>query len=71
MATAETAVFDVDLHGPVAFAIGAEGTGLSEALIAGCRAKITVPMPGGFESLNAAVAASVCLFEKVRQDRAS
>jgi TrmH family RNA methyltransferase len=35
--------------------------------LASCR--VTIPMPGGTESLNAAAAAAVCLFECVRQRR--
>jgi TrmH family RNA methyltransferase len=68
--SAGTAVFDADLRGPVAFAVGGEGAGLSRELIESSGAALTVPMPGGFESLNAAVATSICLFEKVRQERA-
>lgn len=64
-----TAIYDVDLRGAVAIAVGSEGAGLSAPLRAAADVQATIPMPGGFESLNAAVAASICLFEKVRQDR--
>lgn len=60
-------LFTADLTLPVAIAIGNEGAGLSEALRAAAAKRVTVPMPGGFESLNAAAAAAVCLFECVRQ----
>jgi TrmH family RNA methyltransferase len=60
-------VFDVDLTPPVAIAIGNEGTGLSHSLIVAASRRITIPMPGGVDSLNAAAAAAVCLFECVRQ----
>jgi TrmH family RNA methyltransferase len=60
-------LFDVDLAPPVAIAIGNEGAGLSDALRAAAGRRVTIPMPGGFESLNAAAAAAVCLFECVRQ----
>lgn len=60
-------VFGVDLTPPVAIAIGNEGAGLSEELRAAATKRATIPMPGGFESLNAAAAAAVCLFECVRQ----
>jgi TrmH family RNA methyltransferase len=53
----------------VAIAIGNEGAGLSDALLAEADARVTVPMPGGAESLNAAAAAAVVLFECVRQRR--
>ena len=46
-----------------------EGAGLSAALLAQTTLQVTIPMPGGFESLNAASAAAICLFEKVRQER--
>jgi TrmH family RNA methyltransferase len=55
------------LTGRVAVAIGNEGAGLSPALSARATRTVTIPMPGGMESLNAAAAAAVCLFECVRQ----
>lgn len=51
----------------IAVAIGNEGAGLSPALAATATLAVTIPMPGGMESLNAAAAAAVCLFECVRQ----
>ena len=51
----------------VAIAIGNEGVGLSAELRAAASRRVTIPMPGNFESLNAAAAAAVCLFECVRQ----
>jgi TrmH family RNA methyltransferase len=53
----------------VAIAIGNEGAGLSDALLDEADARITIPMPGGAESLNAAAAAAVVLFECVRRRR--
>jgi TrmH family RNA methyltransferase len=58
---------EADLSGPVAVAIGNEGGGLSDALVAAARLRVTIPMPGGFESLNAAAAAAIALYECVRQ----
>ncbi len=58
------------LRGRVAFAIGNEGAGLTPDLLAVCQAA-TIPMPGKVESLNAAAAAAICLFEASRQRRAS
>ncbi len=60
-------LFTADLTPPVAIAIGNEGAGLSSALRSAATKRVTVPMPGGFESLNAAAAAAICLFECVRQ----
>jgi TrmH family RNA methyltransferase len=56
-----------DLTGPVAIVIGSEGSGLSPELAAQCDARITIPCPGPVESLNAAVAASILLYEASRQ----
>jgi TrmH family RNA methyltransferase len=56
-----------DLTGPVAIIIGSEGSGLSPELAAQCDARITIPCPGPVESLNAAVAASILLYEASRQ----
>jgi TrmH family RNA methyltransferase len=60
-------LYAADLRGPIALAIGNEGAGLSPALREAARLTVTIPMPGGFASLNAAAAAAVCLFECVRQ----
>lgn len=57
----------VDLAGPVALIIGNEGNGVDDALAAKAAANITIPCPGPVESLNAAVAASVLLYEASRQ----
>jgi TrmH family RNA methyltransferase len=65
---AQENLFDCDLRGDLAFAIGNEGAGLSAALLAVCQ-PVRIPMPGRMESLNAAAAAAVCLFECVRQRR--
>jgi len=63
-------LYDRELSGKVAFVIGNEGAGLSQAVIDVATAQVTIPMPGKVESLNAAAAAAVCLFERVRQTRA-
>ncbi len=57
----------VDLTGPVALIIGNEGNGVPAGLAAKADAQITIPCPGPVESLNAAVAASVLLYEAARQ----
>ncbi|MGA3130758.1 MAG: RNA methyltransferase [Terracidiphilus sp.] len=57
----------VDLAGPVAIIIGNEGNGVPDDLTAKADARITIPCPGPVESLNAAVAASVLLYEAARQ----
>jgi TrmH family RNA methyltransferase len=63
---AKTSLYACDLRGQVAFAIGNEGAGLTKNLLDACH-PVTIPMPGKVESLNAAAAAAVCLFEAVRQ----
>ena len=64
---ARRSLYDCDLRGNVAFLIGNEGAGLSAELLKLATHKISIPMPGKTESLNAAAAAAVCLFEAVRQ----
>jgi TrmH family RNA methyltransferase len=59
-------LYSRNLQEAVAFAIGNEGAGLSAGLLRHCE-PVTIPMPGRVESLNAAAAAAVCLFEAVRQ----
>ena len=56
-----------DLRGRLALAIGNEGGGLSPALLARADRRVTIPMAAGSESLNAAAAAAVVLFEATRQ----
>ena len=55
------------LTGPVALLIGNEGSGVPADLAAKADGAITIPCPGPVESLNAAVAASVLLYEASRQ----
>ena len=64
---AKNSLYDENLKGPLALMIGNEGAGLSPALSALADATVTIPMPGKMESLNAAAAAAICLFERVRQ----
>ena len=60
-------VFRADLSGAVALVIGSEAHGVSDAVAALTDANVTLPMPGGAESLNAAIASSVILYEALRQ----
>ena len=64
---AQGSLYECDLRGNVAFLIGNEGAGLSADLLELASQQITIPMPGKVESLNAAAAAAICLFEAVRQ----
>ncbi|MBS0319904.1 MAG: RNA methyltransferase [Proteobacteria bacterium] len=60
-------LYDEELTGPLALAVGNEGAGLSAALLAAAERAVTIPMATGNESLNAAAAAAVALFEARRQ----
>ena len=57
------------LRGPCAILVGNEGAGLSEDWIRMADERITIPCPGWVESLNAAVAGSILLWEISRQRR--
>ena len=64
--------WDVDWQGPAAILIGNEGSGLPAALVRAADARVYIPQvaataPVGIESLNAAMAASVLLYEALRQ----
>jgi TrmH family RNA methyltransferase len=62
-----TSLDEAPLAGPCALLIGNEGAGLSDSLIAAAAHRITIPMPGNVESLNAAIAGSLLLYEAARQ----
>ncbi len=63
---AQISIYESDFKKPVAIAFGNEAHGVSEALLK--RAKgLKIPIIGKAESLNVAMAASVCLYEVVRQ----
>ena len=64
------ALFATDLTASTVFLIGNEGTGLSAQLTSIATQRVTIPMPGKIESLNAAAAGAICLFELVRQRHA-
>lgn len=66
-----SAHFTVDWTQPSALIISGEAHGPSEGAVRMAHARITIPMPGRTESLNAAIAAAVCLFECVRQRTAN
>ena len=66
---AERTLYDCDLRKPTAFMIGNEGAGLSPELLRAASFRVNIPMPGKIESLNAAAAAAICMFELARQRR--
>lgn len=66
---ASQAIYDCDLSGPIAWVFGNEGAGVSAPWHAAVVHRLTIPQPGGMESLNVAAAAAICLFEQCRQQR--
>jgi 23S rRNA (guanosine2251-2'-O)-methyltransferase len=60
-------IFQVDLTGPVALVLGAEGHGMRQLTRKTCDELVRIPMRGAVESLNVSVASGVCLFEALRQ----
>jgi len=62
-------LYDIDLRGAVAVLIGGEGPGLDPAIIEQADETLTIPMRAPVESLNAAVAAAIVVYEALRQRR--
>lgn len=62
----DTVIYDYDLREPVAWIMGHEGQGVSAELMQ-CATPIALPQPNGQESLNVAIAGSLCLYETLRQ----
>ncbi len=56
-----------DLTAPSAFVIGNEGAGISAKVLAAASHQVSIPIHADLESLNAAAAAAICLFERKRQ----
>jgi 23S rRNA (guanosine2251-2'-O)-methyltransferase len=64
---AQRSLYDLDLTGPVALVLGAEGSGMRQLTSKTCDELVRLPMAGAVESLNVSVASGVCLYEAVRQ----
>jgi 23S rRNA (guanosine2251-2'-O)-methyltransferase len=60
---------EADLRGPIAIVVGSEGRGLGSAVRRRCDLLVRIPMHGRIESLNAAVAGSILLYEAAAQRR--
>jgi TrmH family RNA methyltransferase len=61
------AIYQHDLTLPTAFVIGNEGAGLSRTALNATTHQVSIPMHAKLESLNAAAATAICLFERKRQ----
>jgi len=68
---APRAIYDVDLTASTALVVGSEQYGLSDAWLQQASTTARIPMAGSADSLNAAMAAGVVLFEAVRQRQAT
>ena len=66
-AEARTDIYHADLKGPAAIVIGNEGQGMSRLVADSCDVLVSIPMKGNISSLNASAAASILLYEAVRQ----
>jgi TrmH family RNA methyltransferase len=62
-------IYDVDLSRPVAWLLGHEGQGVSDALLNLATHRVVIPHAGAVESLNVAACAAVCFFEQLRQQQ--
>lgn len=66
-ADSAVSLYQADLTGPAAIVIGSEGDGISPLVRKNCDVTVSVPMRGKINSLNASAAASILLYEAVRQ----
>jgi RNA methyltransferase, TrmH family len=62
-----SAPWDLDTEGHPALLLGDEARGLPPAVVAAADARVTIPMPGGIESLNAGVAGAILAYELRRR----
>ncbi len=64
---APQSLYEADLAGPIAWVLGAEGTGLRQLTRKTCDTLVRIPMLGAVSSLNVSVASALCLYETLRQ----
>ena len=60
-------LYQIDMKGPTALVLGAEGSGMRQLTRKTCDELVSLPMKGAVESLNVSVASGVCLYEALRQ----
>lgn len=60
-------ITEVDMKGGTVCVVGNEGNGVSEETMNACKMKVTIPMDGRAESLNAGTAAAILIWEMVRR----
>lgn len=65
---AENNFFEEDLTSKVIISVGNEGNGISDEIYDLSTIKVKIPMPGGAESLNVCSAASIMIYEVIRQN---
>lgn len=65
------ALEEIDLRGRHAWVFGGEARGVGEATARAATQRASIPIAGSTESLNVAIAASICLYEVARQRRGS
>ncbi len=64
---ADKSVYQVDMKGPTALVLGAEGPGMRQLTRKTCDELVSIPMRGAVESLYVSVASGICLYEALRQ----
>ena len=65
--TATKTLYDIDLKGPIAIVMGAEGIGMRRLTQERCDFLAVLPMAGHVDCLNVSVATGICLYEALRQ----
>lgn len=65
--SSQQSLYEADLKGAVAIALGAEEKGLRRRSAQCCDTLVNIPMKGKVDCLNLSVATGVCLFEAMRQ----
>lgn len=64
---ASLSIYEADLKDPLAFVMGSEEKGIHPSILARCDEVVSIPVYGQIASLNVSVAASILMYETVRQ----